>query len=359
MVLLVSLLTALVLVFTACSSSGGPTAPSAGQSTAATHEQFKLRYGCSQPGTSTYAMGWALQEIVNKNDPWLRCEAYESPGGVYSAQLFSQDHSVWTKELYGVGSDAFELLQQGKPPYEKYPLPSLRLIGNYFLASGFLMTLDPNIKTYKDLVGKKVAIGLKTQTLYGLYYNQIMRDGWGLADKIDIQWLGLEAGKDALLNGAVSATLGVINGTIVGGKVAKEPMAMPSYVQEVAASGRKVNYISFGKEEILKAQKANGIATAVTTVPTGALPGLDHDFDADLMLYTWSAMTQNGADPGLSDDVVYELTKCIVQNVTQFGDYDARGKMINPEMLVYGWPRSQLHPAAIKAYQDLGVKLPD
>ena len=59
--------------------------------------------------------------------------------------------------------------------------------------------------------------------------------------------------------------------------------------------------------------------------------------------------------PEFPEDVAYEVTKLILDNIDKFGEYQATGKLMSPEGLVYGWDEKDIHPGALRAYREAGV----
>ena len=112
-------------------------------------------------------------------------------------------------------------------------------------------------------MGKKIALGRGTQILWAIEPEWLIRIGWGLKDKIDIQYVGTDPAKTALLDGLVDAA--VVGGYAdpIGGKFSASPQTI-----ELIATGKKLSHIPWGEDAVSKVI-AQGIPIAPVTIPAG------------------------------------------------------------------------------------------
>src|SRR5690606_19660736 len=98
------------------------------------------------------------------------------------------------------------LAVNGLGPF-KEALPKVQLLGNYNLGAAWLVTLDPQIRTPRDLAGKRIALGRAPQILWSIEPLMVIEHGWKLKGKIDVQHLGPKPAAQALLDGQVDAAI--------------------------------------------------------------------------------------------------------------------------------------------------------
>ena len=204
--------------------------------------------------------------------------------------------------------------------------------------------MDENIKEPKDLIGKRVGLGRPPQILWTIEPELIIKHGWGLEGQIDIEYLGTKQAAQALLDGTVDAA-------IIGGyadPINKTFSASPQTLT-VIGSGKALYHIPWGEEAIEKTIAA-GVGINKITIPKDAIAGITSDMPSFFDAIAW------GAYPEMPEETAYEITKMIIENVSAFKEYHALGKLMSKESLVYGVDPSTIHPGALRAYKEAGLK---
>ena len=229
----------------------------------------------------------------------------------------------------------------GKPFKHKYP--SAMVLANYNLGAVWLVSLNPKIKTKEDLIGKKIALGRGTQILWAIEPEWIIRHGWGLRDKIKIQYVGTKPAMNALLDGLVDAA--IIGGYAdpIRGEISPSPQTL-----ELLASGKTLYHIPWG-EEAVKRAIGKGMPIAPLKLPVNSIKGLNYVLDVFCDPIAWCAY------PELPEDIAYEVTKLIIENVSKFVKYHNLGKLMSPQSLPYGSDIENIHPGAVRAYKEAGI----
>ncbi|MES0809220.1 TAXI family TRAP transporter solute-binding subunit [Roseibium sp. SCPC15] len=293
-------------------------------------------------GTGSYVLGNAVEQIVAKHSDKVQVTSSETPGLVYNAKQLNRDPDMKKNTFMAFTTGINYLATSGQKPFDN-KLPDVKLIGNYLLGSVWLATFDPGIKSAADLEGKTIALGRPPQILWTIEPMHIIRDGWQMEDKITIERLGTKDAAQALLNGSVDAA-------IVGGyadPLTGEFKPSPQTV-ELLAAGKKLYHIPWGKDAV-QAVIDKGIAMNHLSVPAGSVEGVDSDLDGFFDAIAWVSY------PELDDDAAYEVTRTLIDNVGQFGDYHALGKLMSAKSLAYGWDPENIHPGALRAYREAGI----
>lgn len=294
-------------------------------------------------GTGSYVMGSALEEISKKAKAGVQITSSESPGFSFNMKKLDREPALRKTMIVGSGAATVGLGIIGSPPFtEKYA--PLKLIANYSVGAYWLATLDPKIKTIADLAGKTVALGRAAQINWAVQPVWIMEYGYGLTkDKVNVQYVGTKEAVDALLNGTADAA-------IVGGYFdpATKKMELSPQTTEFLASGRDIRFLSWGEPAIEKA-KEKGMKMSAFSVPPNSIKGISNTLVVAADTTSWMV------SPEFPDELAYDTTKLIIDNLTKFGEYHAQGKLMSRDGLIFGWQVEDLHPGALRAYREAGI----
>lgn len=318
-------------------------AASLSQGSALSQETLQINLISAPFGTGSYVMGSALEEISKKNNIGVAITHSESPGFVFNIKKLDNEPELKTNTIVGSGGGVQGLAKAGVEPFDK-KYPGFKLIANYNLNSSWLATLDKNIKTIEDLKGKKVAVGRRAQINWAIQPVAILKDGWGLSDKdVNIQYVGTKESVDALLDGTADAA-------IVGGYIdpVSDRMMLSPQTIEFLASGRNPHHLDWGADMVTKAREA-GVSMANVTIPAGVDPTITKPMAGFADSVAWMVA------PEFPEDVAYKVTKLILDNIEQFGEYQATGKLMSPKGMIYGWDPEDIHPGALRAYREAGL----
>jgi len=294
-------------------------------------------------GSGSYVLGSALEDISKKNDSGVTITHTESPGFVFNIKKLDMEPELKKNTIVGSGGGVQGLAKAGSEPFEKQ-YEGLKLLANYNLNSIWLASFDEDIKTIEDLKGKKVALGRRAQINWALQPAAVLQDGYGLTDSdLSISYVGTKESVSALLDGTADA--GVIGGYI---DPVSNKMVLSPQTTEFFASGRKVNHLEWGVEAVNKAREA-GMSMANVTIPAGIAEGFDKPMEGFADSVAWMIA------PEFPEDAAYKITKMVIENLGQFADYHATGKLMSTEGMIYGWDESDIHPGALRAYKEAGI----
>ncbi len=299
-------------------------------------------------GGGAYTMSSAMSDLARKHHPWLRISTAETPGYIYNLKAHDRDKGRWEDTIVSTNAAVLYLAGEGLEPFDK-KISGYKYLGVYNTLTRWLVTLDGNIKKPEDLIGKRIALGFVTQIDWATTPDYIMRHGWGIRDDVNVIYMGSNAAISALLDGTVDvaqidAYMNPFTGQVVGGR--------PTV--ELIASNRKVNHISWGKEAIEKTRKEAGYPVSPITIPKGSFDGwLDKDIE------TWVYTNCYAAKESFPEELAYEIIKLSLENIESFGEYHRMGEMLTPELLCYGFTKRDLHPGALRAYEEAGITIPE
>jgi TRAP transporter TAXI family solute receptor len=292
-----------------------------------------------------------LGSFVAKAHPWLVYQTQETPGYIYNVREMAKNQARWKNTAFGTEDTIIQLAVNGGSPELKEFLPEpikikwKLLFGEAWWTQGmWWVTLNPSLKTIGDLKGKRLGLGLRAQSDWGMDARLFLEVGYGVTPQnSDIRHLGPVAATEAMLDGKVDAVV-MGAGTDPNGKnwLVAAPMRL------LEASGRKLYYIGMDKEAVDKVNAKFGTTYMTITMPPGTVPqrnepllvGVDRGYTA--------------AHPDLPETTAYELIKTVAKLVPQMATAHPLWKVSSPELMVNGLTEENTHPGAIRAYKEMG-----
>lgn len=289
-----------------------------------------------------------LGRLISEGSDKIRLAAQETPGYVYNLKIMAKDEWRWKRHIMGTNPGARWLAENAVKPFFEEPIKQeWKLIwGEAISLNGNFVTLDPNIKTPADFKGKRIALGLKTQTNWAGFTTVILEHGFGITPQnATLEYLGPKASMDALLDGRVDVA---VYGTLT--TVGLDPVQPGPTLRHLASSGRKFYYVDIGRAAIERVNKKVGTPFLTAALPAGKLPGQTKPLEL------FGDVDQKTAHPSFPDDLAYELTKAVLQYAPQVGKYFAYGELwTKPELFVLGLNEKNTHPGAIRAFKEAGL----
>jgi len=212
---------------------------------------------------------------------------------------------------------------------------SFRVVAGLYAEAVQLITMDPEIKSVKDLAGKNVSIGAPGS---GVYFNAIdVLAAAGLTEAdINPQYLSFGDSTDGLKDGKIDAAF------IVAG-------APTPAITELCTTNEA--YLVPIDGDIAAALLANGAFYTAYPIPAGTYPGQD----ADVMTVTVKATLIVSA--AASEEDVYNLTAAIFDNIDAITVEHAKGAELSLENATSGMA-APFHAGAAKYFAEKGITVP-
>lgn len=293
-------------------------------------------------GTSSYVMGSALEEIVRKNSTKIQVSHSETPGVAYNIIKLEKKPEMKKDTIIASSPILIAMGNNAKGPFKTKMAVGLKVLGVYNGNVRFFVSRNPDIKELHDLKGKKLAIGSKRQTGWGLAATWDLNLGAGLKETdYNAQWLGTKSAITSFKDRLVDAVIG-------GGYVnpATGEFVPAPFFRELTATGQKLYYVNMGEEEVQREAKILGFPPLSFTLKPEKTPGLDRPITVPLSILGWYAYTD------FPEAQAYELTKILINNVREFANYHGLGKLISKQLLCYGMNKELLHPGSYRAYRE-------
>jgi TRAP transporter TAXI family solute receptor len=300
-------------------------------------------------GFSSYIMGVALAEQINKNSTWLKATAMEGRGAVVNLRTLVAKPEK--RNNYLIFSSTGEIWQarNRKGQYGKidFNFEDVRFVCLLGIAMNGINTLNPDIKTLKDLEGKKVILddnknGDRQVTNIG-----IMKEAGVDVGKINFQYAPPKPATDALRDGLVDVAF---NGAALKGL--PHSYATSPFTRELLAT-KSVHFISFPKDAVMAYKKKSGHPLGYRKLPPGSY-GPKQTEPVEVLVKPLGFC----AHISVPDRVITEALRCAYENAHKFKEYTGMGAVFTKDtMASLGIPEAWYHPAALKFYKEKGVPL--
>ncbi|KKM10103.1 hypothetical protein SY88_15810 [Clostridiales bacterium PH28_bin88] len=347
LVVLAITLMVLALVLAGCgggsgkSSTGGAGSPSGGDSKPAKHETVQHVTASGPSGSGWYPMSVLFSDIWMSSTPWLNVTVIEG-GAVGNLKTVNAGANAQSGLTFA--SDFADAVA-GRGAFEGNKLENIQAIGALYPTWWNWVTSEKSpYTTLEDFIQKK---GHIVPGKPGDASEQVTRRIFELFG-YDYDKFTKEGGKVSLASYGDGANM-VRDG-----------------IADVAAGGGSPNVIAFSEvdatkpikllpltEETLKKLDAKGYGYAIDMkIPAGTYKNQKEDVP------TVATMGILFVNKSVSEEVVYELTKALWENVDRIKkEQPARGKWFDVSRGYNGIvePEKNIHPGALKYYKEVGV----
>jgi TRAP transporter TAXI family solute receptor len=312
------------------------------------HPKFKVQILTTPMGAGAYYVGFKWAEIVNRKRFWLEAEAIEGMSSTTNIKLIMKEPERRKNTIFNSNNISASFARNALPPFTKKYQDVLgsqlqAISGQYSLLCPFI-TLDPSIKTVHDLVGKRVVMGPKGMVA-GLV-NRYILEQQGLWDKVKPQYMGFKPSATALGDGLVDAIVALV--TVAGpGKYSVNPA-----FAELTTT-KTVHLVHGGDPKImLKAGERRGIEITPVNL-SGEFQGrrIPQPMNTFYLGVEWCV------DETMDEEVVYEMTKLLYENIDEIKKVHPSLKVVTKESLPNVSLEKYFHRGARRFYNEVGLKV--
>lgn len=289
--------------------------------------------------------------LMAKHGERLIVSAQETPGYIYNVQEMANERR-WSNSVFGTEDAIIQLAIQGGSPELKEFLPQpvpirFKLLhGEAYWAQGkFFVTTDPAIKTVADMKGKRISLGLRGQSDWGLFPRLILEHGYGITPQnSDIRHMTPGALTQQLIDGTTDVCV-----TGFGTNSDRSFNLISGPLRKLEASGKTLHYIGIDQAAIDAVNDKFGTTFVTMTLAKGTMPGQTEDKLVGFV------RGYKAVHPSFPEDVAYEFTMAAYKYAKEMHELHTLFKMLTPEMMVDGLSEENAHPGAIRAFTELGI----
>jgi uncharacterized protein len=284
------------------------------------------------PGSFTHNVGSAIAKvIVERTD----MKATVQPGGIAPFGAINSGLGHFSLSL------AFDLVLAtlGEEEHkDQGPRPNLRAVATLMpMSSALHVRKDSDIKTIKDLKGRRVASGFHgTKTIARNIEAYLANAGLTYNDVKQVPTPNPTRGAEDFASGKTDVlyyALGTAAAMEVNAKV----------------GGLRVLSLDDNPEALARMQKINLMAYIMEVLPAPHMIGITEPTKVateDVVLYT---------NVKTSDDIVYKTVKAIYENKQDLVAASGAFRTFSPQRMAMPVQHVDFHPAAIKFYREVGL----
>lgn len=290
-----------------------------------------MTMGTGSPSGTYYAYGGVLSQYIT-NNAGITANAVSTQGSKDNIQgIDAGDYQLGT-----VQSDVMDYAWNGTRSFEQDgKVTTFRTVAGLYAEAVQLVTCNPDIKSVKDLEGKKVSIGAPGS---GVYYNALdVLAAAGLSESdIKAQRQNFDESADALKDGKIDAAF------IVAG-------APTPAITELCMTNKNTKIVPIDGAIAEKLMKDNTFYS-VYKIPANTYANQTEE----IATVTVKATLIVSADA--TEDDVYNLTKAIFDNIEAITKEHAKGAELNLKNATEGMT-VPFHAGAAKYFKEKGIEV--
>lgn len=303
-------------------------------------------FGCGPIAGDTILMNQMI-----KDDAEVTLLPQETPGYMYNIREMGANERKWTTSIFATEDTLIQIAYAGGSDEVKEFLPEpvtipwKLLYGEAWWGQGkFLATFDCSLKSIADLKGKRVSLGLRGQSDWGVFSRLFLADVFGVTpENTDIRHMTPGQLTQQLIDGATDAAV-----TPIGAEPSLQNFIIPGPVRQLEATGKKICYLGVTKEDVDKMNKKYGATWVHVELPPGTLPSQDQPLGVGFN------RGFKAAHESFDEERAYKLVKAVAKMGPKMKELHALWRIWSPELMTCGLSEDNAHPGAIRAYKELG-----
>ncbi len=297
--------------------------------------QQRMFFGIATGGTggTYYPLGGMLAQLISNKatvgGQKISATAEAAGASVGNARLLGN------KEIESafVAADILDAAYNGSGQFNGGALKNLRALGALYPETVQLITrADSGINGVRDLKGKSISSGAPGSGQYQLLTDLLKVHGMARSDVLEDSSSFTQA-VDKIKDGNLHATL------ITAG--------VPTAAVTDFAQSHALKVIPLAGPEIAELQKQQPYYTRVQ-LPANSYKGQAAPVDMLAVMAVWAV------HDGVPDNVAYEVTKALFENLAIMGQVHVQGKNISLATAT-GVGTAPLHPGAVRYLKEKGV----
>jgi hypothetical protein len=306
---------------------------------AANAQQQFIAIGTGGPTGVYFVVGNAICRMVHKEAAegreegrkhGIRCAAPSTAGSIYNI------NSIRQGELeFGVAQSDWQYHAfNGTSRFEDNPFPEIRAVFSVHPEPfQILAAEDSGIQSWEDLEGKRVNIGNPGSGQRGTF--EVLMEAHG----VDEGWFGQ----------ATELTSTEQSGALCDGNIDAYgyTVGVPNAGVAQAADGCGAYIVDLQTDAVQQLVDENPFY-AFTTIPEGTYSTTTED------VTTFGVMATFVTTADVPEDVVYEVTRAVFENLDDFRKLHPAFANLTPEQMISKGISAEIHPGAMRYYKEKG-----
>ncbi|HEX6317522.1 MAG TPA: TAXI family TRAP transporter solute-binding subunit [Burkholderiales bacterium] len=274
----------------------------------------------------------------------------ETPGYMYNIREMLNERN-WKRTVFSTEDVLIQLAMKwgGTPEFKEFmpdriPIKFKLLYGETWWPIGkFFVTFDQNVKTIEDLKGKRLSLGLRSQSDWGVYPRLILATLGITPQNTDVRHLTPAALTQQLIDGSTDVAV-----TVFGMEPNKKEWLIGGPLRQLEASGKPLRYVGVEEATIERVNKKWSTTFTHAVIPAGTLPKQPAPLEVGLV------RGYKTVHPDFPDETAYHVVMSVAKMAPKLRELHVLWKIWSPELMVAGLSDENVHPGAKKAYVELG-----
>jgi TRAP transporter TAXI family solute receptor len=276
----------------------------------------------------------------------------ETPGYMYNIREMAQNEAKWKHTIFATEDTLIQVAYDGGSEDMKEFLPEpvkvpwKLLYGEAWWGQGkFLATFDCSLKSMGDLKGKRISLGLRGQSDWGVFSRLFLNDLYGInPENTDLRHMTPGQLTQQLIDGATDAAV-----TPIGAEPMLKEFLIPGPVRQLEATGKKICYLGVTPDEVKKMNEKYGATWIHVELPANTLPSQTEPLGIAFNRAFKASHEQ------FDEELAYKLVKTVAEIGPKMKELNPLWKIWSPELMTCGLSEENTHPGAIRAYKELGM----
>jgi len=275
----------------------------------------------------------------------------ETPGYMYNIREMGRTERKWETSVFATEGVLIQIAYSGGTDEikeflpEPVKIPWKLLYGEAWWGQGkFFVTYDCSLESAADLEGKRISIGLRGQSDWGVFARIFLEHGFGITpENADIRHMTPGQLTQQLIDGATDAAI-----MPIGAEPSMENFMIGGTVRQLEATGKKMCYLGITPEIVDKINKKFGTTWLYQDLPAGTFPHQDETLGIAFN------RSYKAAHETFDEERAYNFVKSVAEIGPKMKELHSLWSIWSPELMTCGLSEENTHPGAIRAYKELG-----
>ena len=303
-------------------------------------------FGCGPIAGDTILMNQMVKEGAD-----VLLLPQETPGYMYNVREMGRNQNKWKHSIFATEDTLIQIAYSGGTPEveeflpEPVQIPWKLLYGEAWWGQGkFLVTFDCSLESMADLEGKRISLGLRGQSDWGVFSRLFLEHGYGITpDNADIRHMTPGQLTQQLIDGATDAAV-----TPIGAEPSMTNFIIPGPVRQLEATGKKMCYLGVTEDVVGQLNEKFGTTWLYVDLPANTLPHQDEPLGV--------AFNKGfkAAHESFDEARAYNLVMTVAALGPKMKELHGLWSIWSPDLMTCGLSEDNTHPGAIRAYKELG-----
>ena len=303
-------------------------------------------FGCGPIAGDTILMNQMVKEGAD-----VLLLPQETPGYMYNVREMGRNQNKWKHSIFATEDTLIQIAYSGGTPEveeflpEPVQIPWKLLYGEAWWGQGkFLVTFDCSLESMADLEGKRISLGLRGQSDWGVFSRLFLEHGYGITpDNSDIRHMTPGQLTQQLIDGATDAAV-----TPIGAEPSMTNFIIPGPVRQLEATGKKMCYLGVTEDVVSVLNEKFGTTWLYVDLPANTLPHQDEPLGI--------AFNKGfkAAHESFDETRAYNLVMTVASLGPKMKELHGLWSIWSPDLMTCGLSEDNTHPGAIRAYKELG-----